>query len=241
MTNHCDRGREIVRLLAGELPEAERRKLEQHLFGCPACRAEREACARTLAGLEQWEDEAVPRHFFVQPEARETPWRLFRRMKPLWQAATAAAAAFLVLISGVGGWSLAVGRAADPAAFREEILRAAGERQRAADEALVREIRAEIERARAESSARQREYVDAALSGLDRKFGARLAASEERTGEDARRLVAAAYQLSAQQRALDLNVINARFDTIEAVDAIKTRQTRDILGTLLEQTELRIR
>ncbi len=241
MTNHCDRGEEIARLLLGDLPEAERRKLEDHLSGCPACREEREARARTLAGLELWEEEAPPRHFFVQPEERETPWRLFARMKPPWQAATAAAAAFLVLVSGVGGWSLAVGRTADPAAFREEILRAAGERQRAADEALVREIRAEIERARAESSARQREYVDATLAGFDRKVGARLAASEERTGEDARRLVAAAYQLSAQQRALDLNVINARFDTIEAVDAIKTRQTRDILGTLLEQTELRIR
>jgi anti-sigma factor RsiW len=241
MTNHCDRGREIVRLIAGELAGAERRELEEHLSGCPACREEREAYARTLAGLELWEEEAPPRHFFVRPEERETPWRLFRRMHPLWQAATAAAALFLVLLSGVGGWSLAAGRTADPAAFREEILRAAGERQRAADEALVREIRAEIERARAESSGRQREYVDAALSGLDRKFGARLAASEERTGEDTRRLVAAAYHLTAQQRALDLNVINARFDTIEAVDAIKTRQTRDILGTLLEQTELRMR
>lgn len=238
MTNHCDRGKEIARLLLGDLPEAERRKLEDHLSGCPACREERGAYSRTLAGLELWEEEAVPRHFFVQPEAREAPWRLFRRMHPLWQAATAAAAAFLVLVSGAGGWSLAAGRTADPAAFREEILRAAGERQRAGQEALAREIRAEIERVRAESSGR--EYVDAALSGLDRKFGARLAASEERTGEDARRLVAAAYQLSAEQRALDLNVINARFDTVEAVDAIKTRQTRDILGTLLEQTELRI-
>lgn len=238
MMNHCDRGEAIARLLLGDLPETERRELEQHLSGCAGCRAEREARARTLAGLELWEEEAPPRHFFVHPEARETPWRLFTRMHPLWQAATAAAAAFLVLVSGVGGWSLAVGRTADPAAFREEILRAAGERQRAADEALAQEIRAEIERMRAESPGR--EYVDAALSGLDRKLQRRLAASEERVGDEARRLVAAAYQVTAQQRALDLNVINARFDTMEAVDAIKTRQTRDILGTLLEQTELRI-
>ena len=70
-----------------ELAGEERKDLEAHLTQCSQCRSEQQAYQQTLRQLAFVENEDVPRHFFIYPEEKAlSPWNLFRRMSPGWQA-----------------------------------------------------------------------------------------------------------------------------------------------------------
>lgn len=255
MTSECsEQQKRIARFFLGDLTAAEQQSLEDHLSTCSICRAEQGRYAEVLNLLPSITDEPVPRHFFVNPQERESNiWQIFRHMKSRWQFLTAAAAGLLLLIGIAGvsglqilsapeGWSVSFGKGnIDVVALREDILRTAEQRNREADAELIREIRAEIARSSAELNQEQQAYVTAALNRLDSRLKERMTQSENSLKTDTQKLATNIYQMVMQQRVQDLDLINTRIETIEAVEAIKSQETNSILDTLLQVAELRLR
>jgi len=242
MKPECREHREkIAQHLLGDLTAGESRSLETHLAACPGCRSELDRYAEVLHRLPAAGDEPVPRHFFVYPEERTlNPWRLFRMMRPAWQAATALVAG-LFLLGGLAGIAGFARGGVDAAALREDILRAAAEQNRRDGEALLVQLRAEIARSGSDLTERQKAELAAALRLLDSRMAGRLQQTEGRAREDAQRMAVDVYRTVTQQRARDLDLINLRFDGIETKYALETRQTDAILGTLLQVAELKLR
>jgi len=231
----------IARSILGDLPDDEIQSLEQHLATCPLCRSEKERYLQTLELLKSAEDEPIPRHFFVHPEEKNLgPWASFRLMKPRWQAMAAAIAAMFVLTSI--GWGLSLTREEiDVAALKQDILAAVDQRNREARELWIQQVREEIERSGQSLTQQQQNDLKAALARLDSRFAVRLEASEGRAREDTQKMATGLYRTMTQQRAQDLRLINLRFDTIETRNALETRQTDAILGTLLQAADLRLK
>jgi len=244
----------IAKFILGDQTGEERQAFETHLSTCPECRSERESYIRTLQLIRSVSDEPVPRHFFVYPEKPlSNPWLIFRQMKPGWRVSVAAVAGLFLLLgiaaisrlqirSSPSGWVLSFGSGAiDTAAFKEEILRSAEERSLAAKAAWIQEMRAEMARARADLVRQQKtEFTDAGAR-MDSLFTGRLALAEGRMKNDAHQLAGDIYSAVTQQRAQDLAVINIRFDSLEANNDIKERQTDAILDTLVQAAALELR
>jgi hypothetical protein len=255
MTLECgDYQKLIPGFLLGGLAAEQEKALEQHLGSCPHCRSEQERYAQTLRMLESVDDEAVPRHFFVYAEGeRSNPAQLFRRMTPLWQAATGAVAAVLFAVSLAAvlqlqirseriGWVIGFGGSGTNAAsFKEDILSAAEKRNRDANLAWGREVEAEIERSRNKLAQQQQAELAAALARLDSRLTNRMTQTAGYLSADTRKLVVDVCQRLAQQRAQDLNLIRARFESADENDTLKARQTDAILDTLLQVAELKLR
>jgi len=86
----------------------------------------------------------------------------------------------------------------------------------------------------------QRDLLAGELASLDSRFKGRIDQTEDHMRADTRELVFAAYQTVSHQRAQDLAIMNLRLDALSANSAIKSRQTSEILGTLLEVAELKL-
>ena len=241
----------IAGSVLGDLSATEQRALDEHLAACPTCRSEHAGYAEAIELLKSAGDEAVPRHFFVRGEEQvPNPWQLFCRMRPAWRAAMAAVAALLLVIcvaaasrmhirSGSNGWAVSFG-GMDIEALKADILKAAEAQNREFVAGRVQEARAGIAQSNAAAARQQREYLAAELSRLDSRLGRRLELTEGSVRADAQNMVFDVYQTVSRQRAQDLGIVNLRFDALEANNAIKARQTNDILGTLLQVAELRL-
>lgn len=75
-----------------EIPPAERRRMEEHLKTCAACRQEVEALGLTLVAVRQLPQQPIPRRLaFVSDPIFELPWwkRLWRMPAPAWGFAAA--------------------------------------------------------------------------------------------------------------------------------------------------------
>ena len=231
----------IARALMGDLTAEENQSLEAHLATCPDCRSEQEGYVRTLNLMKSADNEPVPRHFFVHPEERNlNPWTSFRLMKPGWQA-MAAALAGLFLLTSIG-WAMSLTRSEiDVVALKQDILKVAEKQNQEASAHWIEQVRAEIERSGRRLTQKQQSEVKAALARLDARFTGRLTTAEDRVREDTQKLAAGLYKTVTQQRAQDLRLIGLRFDSVEARNAIETRQTDAILSTLLQATDLRLK
>jgi gas vesicle protein len=255
MNSECsEHQKNIPALLLGELAEEEKGRLEVHLARCSQCRSEKESYAKTLRQLASVGEEEVPHHFLVYPENRgSNPWGLFRLMPLGWQAALVAAA-MLLLVSGVAaisrlqirstqdGWAVSFGRAdVGLAAIKKDILEAAEKKNQDAIAAWTREVQDLVAHSYDTMSRQQKAQLTEALAQMDSSITGRIMHSEGQTREDARRLVSNLYRVVSQERARDLEAINLRFDSTDATNAIKARQTNEILGTLLQVADLRLR
>jgi hypothetical protein len=244
--------KQIVRFFLGDLDADDRRGLEEHLAECANCRAERASYAGALELLKSAGDLPVPHHFFVHPEERTlTPWQLFCRMRPAWQVIGTAAMALALLVclaafsrlqirSGSDGWTLSFGDRANLPELKEEILKAAEARNREILDARMLEVQTRIDASNALAMRQQRDLLAGELASLDSRFKGRIAQTEDHMRADTRELVFAAYQTVSHQRAQDLAIMNLRLDALSANSAIKSRQTSEILGTLLEVAELKL-
>jgi anti-sigma factor RsiW len=244
--------KKIARSLLGDLDAAEMQTLEEHLAACSHCRSEQANYAQTLDLLKLADEDAVPRHFFVdEKEQIPNPWQLFCRMKPGWQAATAAIAALFLLIgiadlsrlqtrSGPDGLAVSFG-GMDVEALKGDILKSAEEQSRKSRNAWIQELRAEIERSNATLTRQQQAYLATELQRLSSRLSQRITRAEGNARTDAQGMVADMYQTVSRQRAQDLSIMDVRFDSIEAKNAVKTQQTEDILDTLLQVAELKLR
>jgi hypothetical protein len=234
-----------------DLSEKEREQLEAHLAACPYCRSEQAGYAEALELMKTAGDGPVPRHFFVRGEDQSlSPWGLFRHMKPLWRAATAAIAALLLLVctaaitrlqirSGPPGWAISFG-GTDIEVLRSDILKAAEAQSLQSMNTRLQEVRVEMRQSNAAAALHQRDYLAAELSHLDSRLEKRIARAEGNLRSDAQALIYDVYQAVSRQRAQDFEIMNLRFDAMEANNAVKARQTNDILGTLLQVAEMRL-
>jgi hypothetical protein len=252
MTMQCsDYQQWIPRSFLGDLPQDEKTELDRHLTGCPSCRHEWESYAETLRVMRSAADEPVPRHFFIYPPERAAnPWQLFRAMMPRWQAATAGAASFLLLLAAVsisglrvqaqdGGWTLSFGRSGGPsgsevAALKAEILRTAEDRNREFAGELVRTLQSEIEQYRTDLTVEQRTQLAAALAGLEERFNNRMALTAADLRGTTQKSMAELYQAVSQQHTRDLTAVNARLDSAVERSEARANQTDVILDTLLQ-------
>ncbi len=238
----------------GDITNDDKQALEAHLATCSSCRSELEGYRHTISQLAAVEDESVPHHFFVYPEERvPAHWQLFHRIPLGWRAAFAAAAVFLLCVGLAGltrlqvradssGWAISFGKPdIDATALKKEILAEAEKRNHEANVAWTAELRSEISRSWNSLSKEQQAQFTAALAQMDSKLTGKIRSSEGQAGDNARMLVSDLYRVVAQQRAQDLETINLRLDSTDANNAIKARQTNEILGTLLQVADLKYR
>ncbi len=255
MNTECgEHQKKIPALLLGDLMAEEKQKLEAHLAACSQCRSEQESYAGTIRQLTSVGEEAVPHHFFIYPEHRvSNPWKLFRQMPLGWQAALSCAAILMIIVgtaaisqlhiqSNPGGWAISFGGANESvAALKKEILDAAEKKNLEARSAWIQDVQNEISRSSDSMNRQQRAQLTEALARMDARIKGRITNSEGQVREDARILVSDLYRVVAQERAQDLEAINLRFASTDANNAIKARQTNEILGTLLQVADLKLR
>ena len=255
MNSEChEYQKNIPALLLGDLSAEDRKKLEAHLATCSHCRSESESYAMTVRQLESLGEEPVPHHFFVYPEERaQSPIKLFRQIPLGWTAALASAAVLMfavgiAAISGFqvqadsSGWAVSFGRShADLTALRKDILQAVENQNQKARSAWIQEMRMEMTRSVGSLDAQQKAQFIKALARMDSRTVERIANSEGQMRDDTRKLISDLYRVMAQERARDLEAINLRFDSTDANNAIKARQTNEILGTLIQVADLKLR
>ena len=133
------------------------------------------------------------------------------------------------------------GSSTNAASFIEDILNAASKRNRDANLAWGQEMEAEIERSRTKLAQQQQAELAAALARLDSRLTKRMTQTADYLSADTRKLVVDVCRRLAQQRAQDLNLISARFESADLNDTLKARQTDAILDTLLQVAELKLR
>jgi hypothetical protein len=244
----------IAAYCLGDIANDEKQALEAHLASCSSCRSELEGYRRTIGQLAAVEDESVPRHFFVCPEERVPGlWQLFRRMPFGWRVALAGGAAFMLFVGLAGlvrlqvradssGWAVSFGKPdIDTAALKKEILVEATNRNREDNMKWTAELRSEIARSWNSLSKEQQAQFTAALAKMDSRLSGQIRSSEGHASDNTRMLVSDLYRVVAQQRARDLETINLRLDSTDANNAIKARQTNEILGTLLQVADAKFR
>jgi hypothetical protein len=251
MNSECASYREkIAALVIGDLSDADRRELEAHLDECPHCRMERESFAQTIRLLASAEDEPAPRHFFITPDEEVvSPWRFFMKMRFRLRAAFAGAFIIALFLSGAAlsqfhvrltpeGWAAGFGRGDfDTAALRDELLKAAAEDGLKNGRQLMEEVRNEIARLQ-EDEDRKTRQLEEVLLRLDSKIDGRVKRSEEEIRQDTQIMAAAMYQELARQRALDIEAITLRLKLAEIREYLNTRQTEEVLLTLLRHTNM---
>jgi hypothetical protein len=255
MNSECsDHQKQIPAFLMGDLSGHEKQKLESHLASCANCRSERERYDAALQQLASVGEETVPHHFFIYPEQQAAnPWRLFRQMRLGWQTVLACAAILMFVVavgaisrlqiqSSPGGWSISFGRNdADLAALKKDFLETTEKKNREARAAWMQEAQSEISRFYDSLNRQQQTQLAKTLARMDSRITGRITNSEGQVREDTQKLVSSLYRVIAQERARDLEAINLRFDSADANNAIKTRQTNEILDTLLQVAEVRLR
>jgi hypothetical protein len=231
----------IARSLLEDLSAIKKQSLDKHLAECAHCRSEQESYTRTFQALQSAGNEPVPRHFFVHAEEqRFSLWEIFHLLKPRWQVMTVALAGLFFLVSAGLVLSL-THKDIDVAALRKDFLKAAEEQNSQARAAWLQEVQAEIVRSRTDLTQQQKAELAAAVNRLDSRWTGRLNAAESRVKNDTRDMAVNLYRTVAQDRAQDLKIINLRFDGIETNNAIETRQTDAMIGTLLQAAELRLK
>jgi hypothetical protein len=255
MNSECsEHQKNIPALILGELTAEQQGRLEAHLATCSHCRSERESYSSTIRQLASVGEEEVPHHFFVYPEDRvSNPWRFFRLMPLGWQAGLACAVMLLFVVgvaaisrlqirANPNGWAISFGHSdIDLATLKQDILKAAENNNRDARAAWLQEVRDQISRSNDSLSHQQKVQLTEALAQMDSRITGRITHSAGQTRADTQKLVSDLYQAVSRDRARDLEAINLRFDSTDANNAIKARQTNEILGTLLQVADLRLK
>lgn len=146
----------------GELAGPDRASMEQHVEGCPACRAELVRLSQTRDALLALREEEIPQRVaFVsdrvyEPSAWKRAWRAFWHSGPrLGFASAAMVSAALVFATLRPVPPVPAAPAVDTAALRAE---------------MTREVRAAVTRATAEAEARHRTETARLLAAAEERF-----------------------------------------------------------------------
>ncbi|MEJ5367940.1 MAG: zf-HC2 domain-containing protein [Bryobacteraceae bacterium] len=177
-----------------EVAPEERRRMEEHLKGCAACRQEVEALGLTVVAVRRLPQQPVPRRLaFVSDPVFELPWwkRLWRMPAPAWGFAGALVIAAAIIAHGLLTPPPAAPARADAAEIR-----------RLVEEELERQVPARVEAA-----------VKAHVAPAAAQLEARLAAFEQRVEKERRadlRDVTAAFEL-LQKRINNVYLATAQY------------------------------
>ncbi len=177
-----------------EITPEERRKMEEHLKGCAACRQEVDALGLTIVAVRRLPQQPAPRRLaFVSDPVFEQPWwkRMWRTAGPAWGFAGALAIAGAIFAHGL----LAPPPAAPARADAAEIRKLVGEE-------LERQMPARVEAA-----------VRAQIAPAAAQLEARLAQFEQRVEGERRadlRDVTAAFEL-LQKRINNVYLASAQY------------------------------
>ncbi len=177
-----------------EIPPAERRRMEEHLKSCAACRQEVEALGLTLVAVRQLPQQPIPRRLaFVSDPVFELPWwkRLWRMPAPAWGFAAACVLAAAIFAHATMTPPPPVTARYDPAAV-----------EKAVQAELERQLPARLEAA-------VRTQIAPAMAQLE----TRLASFEQRVENDRRadlRDVTSAFEL-LQKRINNVYLASAQY------------------------------
>lgn len=177
-----------------EITPEERRKMEEHLKGCAACRQEVDALGLTIVAVRRLPQQPAPRRLaFVSDPVFEQPWwkRMWRTAGPAWGFAGALAIAGAIFAHGLLAPPPAPPMRADAAEIRKLV-----------GEELERQMPARVEAA-------VKERIGPAAAQLE----ARLAQFEQRVEGERRadlRDVTAAFEL-LQKRINNVYLASAQY------------------------------
>jgi len=102
MSQECSYFKELIKEdLAGELSREKRLELNEHLSGCPACAGERAELSRVMEFLGEFDEQPVPRHFFVREQPRISLAQAFRSLAPSQRWAAAGIAVMILAMFGL--------------------------------------------------------------------------------------------------------------------------------------------
>jgi anti-sigma factor RsiW len=195
-------------ILYGEADLEARRRLEEHLTGCGACRAEMAALRRLRQELSAWR----------LPRTRPT---VTARGILVPRGLAVAAAVLLALGAGLGVAGYASLRRA--LVVQERATDLLAERQQSAAAALESSL-----------AARQAEASTLDLAALEERLEARIQTSEDRQGLRTRRMFADWAERSEAQRRVDLARVAAGLSYLDGRHGEQVARTNELMGYVLE-------
>ena len=153
-----------------ELADPDRRRMEIHLKSCPACREELERLNLTQAALFSLREEDIPQRIaFVSDKIFEpSPWR--RRLSAFWgSAARLGFCSAAMLSAAILVFALTHPAPAPVAQTQSAPAASLTSASSIADAALERRIQAAVDKAVAESEARQEKKTAEAVAEVERR------------------------------------------------------------------------
>ncbi len=254
----------ISRALLGDLGPSEQQQLETHLLGCPACTAENELYADTFQQLRSIRDAAVPRHFFVYPkEHRPGLIEFLRSSHWAWKAVAGLAAFTLFATIGsaarncqfqyeAGVVAFSFGRPLKPIStpsvtpesleiLKSKFAQMLEERSRQDHKQWMDTLRKEVRLTTLTLSQRQQKQWSSALATLEGRVNERIDGSSVALKSGMERSIGNLYQTLQTQRRQDLALTKNRLDRIAVQGAVKDQETDEILTTLLQVAEFKMK
>jgi hypothetical protein len=248
--------------LLGELNPAEQIELETHLLNCSVCTAENASCAETYVQLRTISDVSTPRHFLVYPgEGRRSLKDFFCVLEPGWKLLFGGGLVGVFLLLALfltrfqfrvenGVYSLSFGQPVPALSTfskaREdemksqwmELLDARTRQDRQEFNTLVKQELVNNSRG---LSAQQKKEWQAALSQLEGRLTKQIDGTAAALHTGMRQSVFELYQTVQSQRLQDINRTRKQLDRLAYQEDQKDQETKEILATLLQVTDLKLK
>jgi hypothetical protein len=257
MSNECERCLQWIKDdLAGELDVDHRRRMEAHLEDCPACAHEKVALEHTIGLLGEFQEEPLPRHFFVYEDsgsARKMA-QLLRNVTLGWKVAFAGTAVMLligfVFVLGQttlqwdqGRLTVAFGAVREQPDSRADISQKlmGVVRQVVQDEnrKWSDEVRREVAASLARATDEDRRAMQNLVVELEMRLEQKLDARDDGTRELLQTTLKQWSRALAVQRQEDLSQIQQALMQFAANDQLQAGQARVIMAALSQMVEVR--
>ena len=251
--------------MLGELSAAEQIELETHLLTCTTCAREQASCVETFSQLRALSDVSVPRHFFVYPDDR--PRSLKAHIFALWPgwrlAAGMGLVSLLVLLALLltrvqlkeenGSFVLSLGKlesssstdskrkAAEIEALKSQFIDLLETRSREDRQEMTSLLRRELADYSRGLSAQQRREWKSALVRLEARLTRQIDGNAMMLQSGMRQSVVELYQTVQSQRFQDMNRTRKQLDKMVYQEDQKDQETKEILATLLQVADMRLK
>ncbi len=252
MSSDCEYFRSrLAKTLFEPTDKAEKRALESHLRECPDCRDELEATRRTVQTLKGWEDQPVPRHFFVyQPEPR------WGRGWGAWGWGALATAALVLLATGIVlsqiqvriepgvltiGWQQLPAQQPvwDPEELKTEVMELVDQRLQEQDRQWQSHLQAVSDRVGEESSSRERQ-LRGSIADLERRQAQQLETRSAALEADYEENLLRLWRVLQARHEKDFGLIREQLQLMTVSDEIHDTRNEALVATLLQMADLRL-
>lgn len=265
MNDKCKGYRDLIpRALLGDLDAGPAAELEEHLGGCAECRSEREQYRETVEQLAMVEDDPVPGHFFIQPDAHNTSLRdVWGLVAFPWKLAAAGVVTALLVLAGLGLSGLQFRSSAGVYAFsfgrpvpdfdnnaksEAEIHGLRTEMRTFVEQTIQSErklylatLRSELNRSSRQLAPEQRRFLEVAVDDIEKRMNERMVTATAAMAAQTTSSMDTLYATLQAQRSQDLAFIRRSINDTARVTEANDRQTKEVLATLLEVADLQIK